>query len=56
MATDDDQFPTPKGWTRNKQGFDEPPSASPSGTVVLLFFGGLAAVIFVVILLVQMLS
>jgi len=56
VANDDNKFPTPKGWTRNKQGFDEPPSASPSGKVVLLFFGGLAGVIFVALLLVRVLS
>ena len=42
---------TPKGWTRNAKGFDEPPNTSPSGKSVLLFFGSIAAVILVAILL-----
>lgn len=54
--TDENLFPTPKGWTRNKQGFDEPPSASPSGKLVLLFFGGLFAVIALALVVAQLLS
>lgn len=55
VANDKREFPTPAGWTRNKQGFDEPPSASPSGKVVLLFLGGLVGVILVAILVFQVL-
>jgi hypothetical protein len=39
------EYTTPKGWTRNAQGFDEPPTNSPRAKSVLLFFGGVVALI-----------
>ena len=53
---DDNQFPTPKGWTRNKQGFDEPPNASPGGKVMLLILGGLVGAIALALLIAQLLA
>ena len=44
---------TPKNWTRNAQGFDEPPNSSPGGKAVILFFGGLVTLIVGIILLVD---
>ena len=46
---------TPRGWTRNKQGFDEPPNSSPKAMAVLLFFGGLVTLIVGIILLMDFL-
>ena len=44
---------TPRGWTRNKQGFDEPLNSSPGAKAVLLFFGGLVTLIVGIVLLVE---
>jgi hypothetical protein len=47
----DKSAPTPEGWTRNAQGFDEAPNSSPGLIPVLLFFGGIGALIFAVFLI-----
>ena len=48
------EYPTPKGWTRNAKGFDEPPNTSPGGKSVVLFFGGVAALIALIVIIVSL--
>ena len=45
---------TPRGWTRNAKGFDEPPNTSPTGKSVLLFFGGIGALIALIVTIISL--